>query len=155
MPLLVYQALRFGRRFRPLSLAIQKQLGVLTTQVEQNLRGNRVVKAFAQDRAEIARFDRENERWFELSTAGARLEALNEPLLLLLANLSMVLVVWYGGNLVIGGELSLGGLVAFTTYVTQLVDPVRRLGLIIPAIAIAAAAAERIFEILDACRTCG
>jgi ABC-type multidrug transport system fused ATPase/permease subunit len=150
MPVLVYQALRFGRRYRPLSLQIQKQLGVLTTQVEQNLRGNRVVKAFAQEQAEIERFDHENGRWFNLAVTGARLEAINEPLLLLLANLSMVLVVWYGGNLVVTGELSLGALVAFTTYVTQLVDPVRRLGLIIPAVAIAASSGERVFEILDA-----
>ena len=67
MPLLAYRAYHFGRRFRPLSLAIQQQLAVLTTRLEQNLRGARVVKAFAQEEAEIARFDRENERWFDLS----------------------------------------------------------------------------------------
>jgi ABC-type multidrug transport system fused ATPase/permease subunit len=149
MPLLIYQALRFGRRYRPLSLQIQKQLAVLTTQVEQNLRGNHVVKAFAQEEAEIARFDEANRRWFALSALGARISSIDAPLLLLLANLGVVLIVWYGGNLVLQGELSLGELVAFTTYMAQLVDPVRRLGLIIPTIAIAASAGERIFEILD------
>ena len=49
MPLLAYVAYRFGRRFRPLSLDIQQQLAVLTTRLEQNLRGARVVKAFAQE----------------------------------------------------------------------------------------------------------
>jgi ATP-binding cassette subfamily B protein len=150
MPLLVYQALRFGRRFRPLSLQIQRQLGVLTTQVEQNLRGSRVVKAFAQEEAEIARFEVANQHWFSLSSQAARLQAVNAPLLLLIANLGVVLIIWTGGSQVIAGELSLGALVAFATYVTQLVDPVRRLGLIIPAIAIAASSGERIFEILDA-----
>ena len=53
MPLLVFQSLRFGRKFRPLSLQIQKQLGVLTTRLEQNLRGAQVVKTFAQEDAEI------------------------------------------------------------------------------------------------------
>ena len=150
MPLLIYQSFRFGKRFRPLSLEIQKQLAVLTTQVEQNLRGSRVVKAFAQEEPEIARFDLENERWFGLSSLGARLQAINAPLLLLIANLGTVAIIAYGGNLVIQGELSLGELVAFTTYVAQLVDPIRRLGLIIPAVAIAASSGERIFEILDA-----
>lgn len=150
MPVLVVQALRFGRRYRPLSLQIQKQLAVLTTHVEQNLRGNRVVKAFAQEEAEIDRFEVENLRWFNLSSLGARIQALNAPLLLLIANLGVVMILWLGGRLVLQGDLSLGGLVAFISYLTQLIEPVRRLGLIIPAIAIAASSGERIFEILDA-----
>jgi len=149
MPLLVYQALYFGRRFRPLSLRIQKQLAVLTTQVEQNLRGSQVVKAFAQEEAEIERFERENDRWFELSAEGARLQAVHIPLLFLIANIGTVFIIWYGGRLVIQSEFTLGELVAFTAYLSQLIEPVRRLGMIIPAIAIAASSAERIFEILD------
>jgi ATP-binding cassette subfamily B protein len=150
MPILIFQALRFGRRFRPLSLQIQKQLAVLTTQVEQSLRGSRIVKAFAQEENEIARFEAENNHWFSLSSLGARLQAVNAPLLLLIANLGTVFIIWYGGSLVIRGELSLGALVAFTTYLAQLVEPVRRLGMIIPAVAIAGSSGERIFEILDA-----
>lgn len=150
MPLLIFQALRFGRRFRPLSLQIQKQLAVLTTTVEQNLRGNRIVKAFAQEENEIARFEAQNDEWLRLSVLGARLQAIHAPLLLLIANLGMVLIIWYGGSQVIEGALSLGSLVAFTTYLGQLVEPVRRLGMIIPAMAIAASSGERVFEILDA-----
>jgi ATP-binding cassette subfamily B protein len=150
IPLLIYQALAFGRRFRPLSLRIQKQLAILTTLVEQNLRGARVVKAFAQEPAEIARFDQQNNTWFQLASNSARLQAIQAPLLLLIANLGSVFIIWYGGSLVIQGQLSLGELVAFTTYLGLLVEPVRRLGLVIPAVAIAASAAERIFEILDA-----
>jgi ATP-binding cassette subfamily B protein len=149
MPLLIIQALRFGRVFRPLSLRIQKQLAVLTTQVEQNLRGIRVVKAYAQEDAEIERFEKENQLWFSLSSRGARLQSVNAPLLLMIANLATVLIIWYGGTLVINGKLTIGELVAFTAYVAQLVDPVRRLGLIIPAMAIASSSGERIFEILD------
>jgi ATP-binding cassette subfamily B protein len=150
MPFLVYAALAFGRRLRPLSLQIQKQLAVLTTQVEQNLRGSRIVKAYTQEDEEIARFSQENTAWFELSSRSARLQAVHAPLLLLIANLGVVLVIGFGGMLVINGQLSLGELVAFATYLGQLVEPVRRLGLIIPAVAIAASAAERIFELLDA-----
>jgi len=149
MPLLIIQALRFGRVFRPLSLRIQKQLAVLTTQVEQNLRGIRVVKAYAQEDAEIKRFEKQNQLWFSMSSRGARLQSINAPLLLMIANLATVMIIWYGGTLVINGKLTVGELVAFTAYVAQLVDPVRRLGLIIPAMAIASSAGERIFEILD------
>jgi len=150
MPLLGYVAFRFGQRYRPLSLKVQNQLAVLTTQVEQNLRGARVVKAFAQEPAEIDRFNRENSLWFRLSALAARLEAVNAPLIDLIASAGTVAIIWVGGTLVIRGQLTLGELVAFSTYLAQLVQPVRRMGMIIPAMAMAASAGERVFEILDA-----
>jgi len=149
MPILAYRAITFGKQFRPLNAAIQKQLGVLTTRVEQSLRGARVVKAFAQEQAEIARFDTENERWFELNARAARLQATGGSMLQLIANLSSVLILWAGGAMVIRGELTIGELVAFTTYLAQLLNPVRMLGMIIPAISMAGTAAERVFEIID------
>jgi ATP-binding cassette subfamily B multidrug efflux pump len=150
MPILIYVAFRFGRRYRPLSLEIQQQLAVLTTRLEQNLRGARIVKAFAQEEAEIDRFDRENDYWFTISALAARLQAVNVPLIDLIAGAGTVFIIWYGGSLVIHGQLTLGELVAFSTYLGQLVQPLRRVGLIIPAVAMAASAGERIFEILDA-----
>ncbi len=148
-PFLVLQALRFGIRFRPLSLQVQKQLARLTTAVEQNLRGNRVVKAYVQEDAEIERFDKENDLWFDLSKRSARMQAWNIPLLFLIANLGMVAIVLYGGTQVINGQLTIGVVVAFISYLGQLVDPIRRLGMIIPAVAIGGAASERIFDVLD------
>ncbi|MEW5717480.1 MAG: ABC transporter ATP-binding protein [Chloroflexota bacterium] len=150
LPFLAHRAFHLGRRLRPLSLAVQQQLAVLTTRLEQNLRGGRVVKAFAQEDAEIARFDHENTRWFDLSVRASRLQAINTPLIDLIANISTVMIIWYGGYLAIQGQLTLGELVSFTTYLAQLALPVRRLGQIVPALAIAAAAGTRIFEILDA-----
>lgn len=151
MPLLVLQALRFGSRYRPLSLKLQRQIATLTTVIEQNLRGSRVVKAFAQEDAEIARFREQNETWFRLSRQAAWMESfIGQQLLQMLANMGMVFIIWYGGKLAIEGQLTLGELVAFTTYLGQLIDPVRRLGMILPVFIIAGSAAERIFEILDA-----
>ncbi len=149
MPLLVYQALHFGMRFRPLSLMIQKQLATLTTAVEQNLRGSRVVKAYAQEEAENELFQRENNHWFDLSARAAQMQAIQIPLLFLIANISTVAIILYGGYSVIYGQISLGVLIAFITYVGQLIEPVRRLGMIIPAVAIAGSSAERVFDILD------
>ena len=150
MPLLAYRALQFGRHFRPLSLAIQQQLAVVTTRLEQNLRGARIVKAFAQEPAEVAAFAAQNRHWFDLEARSARLQALNIPLMDLIANIATVVVIWYGGILATRGTLTLGELVAFSTYLGQLIAPVRRLGMIVPALAMAAASGERIFEILDA-----
>jgi ABC-type multidrug transport system fused ATPase/permease subunit len=149
MPLLAYRAIYFGRRYRPLTTMLQNQLAVLTAKLEQNLRGARVVKAFAQEDAEIKRFDRENEHWFGLAAQGARLQGINIPMMDLIANVGTVFIIWYGGQLVIRNQLTFGELVAFSTYLAQLAQPVRALGMIIPAIAMAGTAGERIFEILD------
>jgi ATP-binding cassette subfamily B multidrug efflux pump len=149
-PFLTYGAFGFGRRIRPLSRAIREQMDGLTARLEQNLRGAQIVTAFAQERAEIARFDAENQRLFQLNMAAARLRALNLPLLNLIASVGTILILLYGGRLVIEERLTLGQLVAFTAYVGQLLVPIRRLGMIVAAVAMAVASAERIFEVFDA-----
>jgi ATP-binding cassette, subfamily B, multidrug efflux pump len=149
LPFLVVQSVRFGRVFRPLSTSIQRQLSILTTRVEQTLRGVQVVKTFNQELAEIHRFQAENKQWLDLSMAAVRMQSLNMPLLNLIANISSVVILLYGGILVIQNQLTLGELVAFTSYVAQLISPVRSLGMVLPAITMAAASAERVFQILD------
>jgi ATP-binding cassette subfamily B protein len=150
VPFLTYTALEFGRRFRPLFRAVRQQMDVLNTRLEQNLRGARIVTAFAQEEREVERFDDENARVFALNLTGARLRATSMPLMQLLASAGTILVLLYGGLLVIRDQLTLGELVAFTAYVGELVAPVRRLGWVIASITQAVASGERIFEILDA-----
>ncbi|MCY3831428.1 MAG: ABC transporter ATP-binding protein [Chloroflexi bacterium] len=150
MPLLLYVAYRFGRIYRPLSLDLQHQLAEMTSVLEQNLRGAKIVKAFAQEEAEIKRFEKENGKWFALAQAQVAAMTKHIPLLDFIASLSTVLIIWLGGRLVIEGGLTLGELVAFSAYLGQLIAPVRRLGVIIPAVAMASAAGERIYSILDA-----
>jgi len=150
MPLLLYVAYRFGRIYRPLSLDLQHQLAEMTSVLEQNLRGAKIVKAFAQEDAEVERFEEENAKWFQLAQAQVSASTKHIPLLDFIASVSTVVIVWLGGRLVIQGDLTLGELVAFTTYLGQLIAPVRRLGVIVPALAMASAAGERIYSILDA-----
>ena len=150
MPLLVFQAYKYSRKMRPLWQTLQNQMAILTTRVEQNLRGARIVKGFAQEDAEIARFDAQNDVWFNLSRDSAKIRAINNPLVTLIANVSTIFIIWYGGRLVAQGGLTLGELVAFTSYMGQLAGPVRMLGRIVPFISQAIACGDRIFEILDA-----
>ena len=150
MPLMGYVAYRLGSIYRPLSLDLQHQLAEMTTALEQNLRGAKIVKAFAQEDAEIERFDQENSKWFALAEKQVKATTQHIPLLDFIASLSTVIIIWVGGRYVIESSLTIGELVAFTTYLGQLISPVRRLGVIIPAVAMASAAGERIFTILDA-----
>ncbi len=149
IPFIVQMAYSFGKRFRPLSLTIQEQLAVLTTRIEQNLRGTRVVKAFAQEEEEIGRFDLENTKWFNLSREAARLRAIYLPFLRVITSAGMIFIIWYGGRQVIQGELTIGQMVAFTAYLSQLALPIRRLGVFVAVAAQAASSGQRILEILD------
>ena len=149
IPPLTWQAWKFARAYRPLSMEIQKQLGVLTTVLEQNLRGIRVVKAFAQEKAQVEAYNAANSVWFDYSADAARMRSVRIPLLDLLAGLGSVVVVYFGGRAVISQSLSLGELLAFMTYLAQLIMPIRRMGMIVPFVAMAGASSERVFEVLD------
>ncbi len=118
VPFLAYGALDFGRRYRPLFRAIRQQMDALTTRLEQNLRGARIVAAFAQEGNEVQRFDEDNARVLAYNMTGARMRASSMPLLQLIASVGTILVLLYGGQLVIREQLTLGELVAFTAYVT-------------------------------------
>jgi len=150
MPFLVHRAFRYGATIRPLSFRIQQQLAVLTTRVEQSLRGARVVKSFAQEESQAELFRNENDHWFELSRESSRVQAVNGPLMNFISNLSTVVIIGYGGYLIVGGKLTFGVLVAFLTYLGQLVQPVRLMGQIAPVVGMAISSGERVFEVVDA-----
>ncbi|MCD6285163.1 MAG: ABC transporter ATP-binding protein [Anaerolineae bacterium] len=150
MPVLLIQAYRYSKNMRPLWRSIRSQVSSMTSWVEQNLRGARIVKGFAQEEAEIARFNEQNDTWFELAAQSALVRAVNDPAVVFLTNISTIFIIWSGGRLVIQGGLTMGEFVAFTAYLSQLAGRVRMLGRMVPFVTEAAASGERIFEILDA-----
>ncbi len=149
LPLLIYQAWSFAKEYRPLSLFIQEKLGELTTVLEQCLRGIRVVQAFAQESLQVEKFNVANREWFDFSAQAARMRSIKIPLLDLTSAAGTVVVIYFGGQAVIDQTITLGELLAFTTYLAQLIMPIRRLGMIIPFVAMAGASSDRVFEILD------
>ncbi len=149
MPVLTLQAYYYSKRMRPLWLSLRDKISQMTSWVEQNLRGARVVKGFAQESAEIQRFAEQNSDWLKTSEESVRIRAINDPLVVLIANLATIFIIWYGGRLVVQDVLTLGELIAFNAYMSQLTGPVRTLGRLIPILTEAAASGQRIFEILD------
>lgn len=149
VPVLMVSAIRFGMRFRPLSMRIRDQEADLTSLLEQNLRGARIVKAFAREEAEIARFDGGNRSLLTIQREEARLRSIFFPFMQLLAAAGTLIVLTFGGRMVIDGTVTLGALVAFMTYLAQLLIPIRRFGFLLGAVSQASASAERIFEIID------
>ena len=150
IPVLAVQAYFYSKTLRPMWYELRDRISDMTSWVEQNLRGARIVKGFAQEKNEIARFEAQNDAWFDLARRTVRIRAINNPLIFLIANVSTIFVIWYGGRLVIRDQLTLGELVAFTSYIGQVIHPVRTIGRIVPFLSQAIASGERIFEILDA-----
>ena len=149
LPLLYWRAAAYSRAIRPMFRAIQDQVARVATLVQDNAAGARVVRAFGQERREIERFDAENQQLYQRYYDSTRLQSFNTPLLNFLANGSTVVMLWVGGLLVIGGQLTLGELVAFYAYLLQIVGPVRQGGFLMSMASRAAASSERILEVLD------
>lgn len=150
MPVIMVYMKRYVDQVHPLWHMRQDQVGVLTSRLEQNLRGMSVVRGFAQEEAEMGRFGAENDRVFDLSMQAVRRSAFSMPLVVLMAYASAVVIIWLGGRLVISGQLTLGALIAFNSYVMQLVGPIRRLSFLANMLAESRASADRVFEVLDA-----
>ncbi len=150
VPLLFRTISRYNTSVRPLFREVQEELAVLAEIIQENLAGAKVVRAFAREPNEIAKFNDQNDHLQGKYVSAARIQSYMNPLMDVIANIGTVLVLWFGGVLVISGEMSIGQLVAFNTYLLLIVRPVRRLGFLIGQSSRAFAAGERIFEILDA-----
>ena len=150
LPLIFISFAFMMRRAMPLFGTVQAQLGALNTILQENLAGVRVVKAFVREDYEADRYASANDNLFATNLKVVRIFSTAFSLIFFIASLGTVAVVWYGGDQVIGGELSLGGLGAFNTYLGLLLFPAFMLGMISAVVARAGASARRIFEVIDA-----
>jgi ATP-binding cassette subfamily B protein len=139
-----------GGRIHARFEAVQAQFSDLTTLAQENLAGVRIVRAFRQERAEMARFAALNESYLEKNMRLAGLYGLMHPAFSIFAGLGMVAVVGIGGSLVIDGTLSIGSFVAFGMYLAMLTWPLIALGWVINLFQRGAASHTRLLEILDA-----
>jgi len=149
VPVLLGLVWLFATRARPLFLAIQKKLDKLNRVLQENLAGVRVVKAFVRVEYENTRFDRANTDLMTQNIKVMQLLAVLIPTVMLVLNLGIVGAVWFGGNLAIAGDLTMGEMVAFTNYLLTAMFPLLILGMMIGPVSAADASAERMWEILD------
>ena len=150
VPVAVYIAVRMGRRFRHLWMGVQTETGRMTTVLQENLSGMRVVKTFGAEEHEKHKFGETAQVVAERTFAVNRLHAANATVLGALFALVTALVIWYGGRQVINGSLTIGELTEFVLYLGLLAFPVRMAGWVVNTFARAISAGERIFEVLEA-----
>jgi ABC-type multidrug transport system fused ATPase/permease subunit len=148
-PLLIVVAYRYSHVSHPLLRDVQQKMADVATVAEENIVGVHVVKSFAQEKAEQAKFDARSERVFEQSVKANRQRALYVPLLSFLPLLAQAAILLVGGHMVARGTLSLGDFVAFNLFLALLVAPLRQLGMWIGQAQRATASGERIFQVID------
>ena len=125
VPFVVVIAARYGRRSRPALQEVQQRIAELTAEAEENVSGVRVVKAFAAEQRQLARFRAAVGRVFDQSMRATHLRAFYNPFLAFLPNLGLAVVLLVGGRRVIAGDLTLGGFTAFYAYVLLMIGPMR------------------------------
>jgi len=149
LPVVAVMAVVFRQRIRPIFRAIQQQFAVMTTVLQENLLGAQVVRAFAREQYEMRKFNVEVDRVRRQRLQSIRYWVTNNQTNIFLFSLCTTLLLLYGGPRAIRGELTVGVLVAFSSYLALLAGPIQSIGEIVNSATEATAAGERIFEILD------
>ena len=149
MPILVAVAYRYSHVAHPTLRDVQQKLADVATVAEENIVGVHVVKSFAQEPQEAAKFRVRSEAVFQQTLRANRQRALYVPFISWVPMLAQAAVLLIGARMVTSGTLTIGGFVAFNLYLSMLIMPLRSLGMWIGQAQRATASGERIFEIMD------
>ena len=139
----------FVSRMGPLFMTVQKKLDRLNTVLQENIAGVRLVKAFVRAEYEGERFAETNEDYTDRNIRVMRFMATLSPAMNIFVNIGMVIVIWMGGIRSVGGDVSVGQLIAFLNYLHTTMGPLGIMVMLANVAAAATASAERINEVLD------
>ena len=139
----------FGQRVGKLFLHVDNVLGDLSSKLQENVTGVQVVRAFAREPHQIGRFEQTNRELFDAQIHVNEEWAKIMPTTTLLVTLGTILILWFGGQMVMQGSITLGELVAFNSYMLLLAMPSQQIGWLVNAGGEAFAGLQRTFEILD------
>jgi ATP-binding cassette subfamily B multidrug efflux pump len=138
----------FGRAIHTRFERIQEMFSDISSRVQENLSGVRMIRAFAQEGAELRRFEELNRQYIAQNLKLVRIQGVFEPLLAALIGLTFLVVLWVGGYQVLKGRLSIGSFVMFNTYMGMLVWPMIALGWVVNLMQRGTASLDRINEIM-------
>src|SRR5262245_50135839 len=140
----------FGKKIHERFEKIQAQFSEISARAQENFSGARLIRAYAQEQAEIELFEKSNQEYVSRSLPLARLMGMLWPALEMMLGFAIVLVLWLGGREVLLGRISVGDFVAFNTYIVMLTWPVIALGWVINIFQRGMASMGRIHEMLSA-----
>src|SRR5215467_629031 len=149
LPVVSLSVRHFGKKIHDRTKKSQAMLADLSARVQESMAGIRVVKAFVQEKHEIAEFDAMNRALVEKNQELIRVQSVFYPTMEMMIGMAVVIVLWFGGRLVIQRAISLGDFVAFTMYLARLTWPMIALGWVVNLLERGRASMERLNYILD------
>ena len=150
LPLILWRALALSRALRPVWMRVQQETGAMTTVLQENLSGMKVVKAFGAREFEESKFNARAENIAGLTYSTTRLFASQGSLMTFIFTAATGAILWYGGREVAADRLTPGGLASFILYMGLLAMPIRMSGWLMNTLSRASSAGQRLYDILDA-----
>ena len=150
VPLILWRALAMSNVLRPTWMKVQEETGAMTTVLQENLSGMKVVKAFGARAFEESKFNARADAVARLTYSATRLFASQGSLMTFIFTAATGAILWYGGREVAADRLTAGGLVSFIFYMGLLAMPVRMSGWMVNTVSRASSAGQRIYDVLDA-----
>ena len=148
--LVVYPVMKIGKRLKSISRQSQEQMADITTTLQETISGIRVVKAFSMEEYESDKFAAQNQRFYRLMMKSIKRMTVISPITEFAEVMSLAVILWMAGKDIISGALSAGAFIAFTASFLSMMKPAKRLTNVYGINQQAMAAADRIFEVLDA-----
>lgn len=149
LPFLAGMATYFGKTIHLRFKAVQQAFSTMTDRVQESLSGIRVIKSFVQEDAEIARFDSAAGNYVAKNMRMIKLWGLFLPMIQLISGISYLIVLGYGGILVVNARITLGEFVAFNSYLAMLIWPMMALGRVINVLQRGAASMDRLNKLFE------
>ena len=150
LPIIFIYAKHVAKQLAITSRDVQDRLSDLSAHTQENLSGIRTIQAQAQEDVEIERFWETNNQYAQAFYAQARINSLMTAWMPWYASLAQLLIIVYGGHLVLAGELTVGDLIFFLMCLSMLLQPIRMAGMFVTIVQRAAVATDRLYEIFDA-----
>jgi len=149
MPFVFLSTWLYSSRISGYLAKAKNQFGEMSSVLVEGIVGHKLVKTYGQERAFMERFEQDNRGYVETSLKASKIQSIYRPSSAAMAAVGMALVIFYGGQRVIDGRLTIGAMILFGTYFAQLVGPMRMFARLIMFYQDAIASARRVFEVID------
>lgn len=149
VPFIIFGIAKYAFGLRPANSRLRGILGRMSSVMQEQIRAMQLIKTFGREKQSISSCEKVNRHYMQAGIQVGKIVSFWMPYVFVFIGLSTGIILWFGGFQVISGSISVGVLSGFITYMTMMMRPVRQTGMLTNQAITAAAAAERIFEVLD------
>ena len=149
-PVLLLPIIEVTRRLRKTTFSSRERIGEMGALLSETLRGHRVIKTYGMEPFEAERFARANDRYFRVTRRTVRIQALNSPMMEVIAGVGLAAIFVYAASQIRSGQMTVGGLISFLAALMMLYKPLKDVTKVNMALQLALSSARRVFELIDA-----